>query len=96
MPIVPRVETLAVTVLWLKVPAERWEAWLCDYEQKRNLSLPRPFPPEEVLRQEEQNHRCATLGQLLGCTPAALTQRYYRELPRWFSRLECYRELVED
>jgi hypothetical protein len=95
MPVVMRVETLAVAVLWLKVPAQRWETWVRAYERERQRTLARPFPPRELLWQETLSKRCEILARLLDCAPATLTQRWFRQLPHWFSRLACYRELED-
>jgi hypothetical protein len=92
-PVAHRVEALAADLLYLKVPAERWEAWVRDYERRRGRPLARPFPPADLLRQDDHKQRCETLAPLLGCKPLALTQRRYRQLREWLPKLYSYREL---
>jgi hypothetical protein len=73
-----RVEVVSLAGLSQKVPAERWEGWLTDYERARQIRLPRPFPPDDVRQHDRERTRFRLFAELFDYSPNLLSVRWKR------------------
>src|SRR5262249_17464095 len=79
-----RVEVLCRGGLWQKPLANRREEWLRDYEQARQIRVPRPFPPDDFRLLETSQARLRPLAKLLGYPPNTLSVRWSRTRHRLY------------
>ena len=73
-----RVELLALSGLFVKVPPDTWERFLAECGRVLKRTLARPFPPEEVLAGDDPAARTRPLAAALGVRPNTLSQRWKR------------------
>lgn len=83
-------EFLSLRGLTQQVGAEKWDELVVRYETTRGVTLPRPFPPDEIARLETVRVRTTPLAALFGYEPNRLSVRLMRITERlqqaWLAR----------
>lgn len=86
-----RVDMLALSGLWLKLPPAEWESYLVAAEGVYRVTLPRPFPPPGVSH-ESPADRQQRIAKALGIRGNTLAARWKRK-KHLLADLGCLRDL---
>ncbi len=88
-----RLEVLCLAGLWHKVPASLWEEWVRAYEATQNVSLGRPFPPDDFQALDDPAARTTPLTRVLGYRANSLSVRWHRGRRQLGELVDFVREL---
>lgn len=73
-----RIAVLALSGLWVKCSSEQWEATVLEFEKLHQVTIPRPFPSDEVLALPTPSDRISTISGQLCINSNTLSQQWHR------------------